>query len=1144
MLRRVLKAVLSRQAKEKRVDPESELHSLRQERRADEALARCDAMLAERPDAARLHLFRGRVLFELSRLDESERAAQEALRRGDVSGEADLLLSEVLSGLGRPKEALDSAERARLRMPNSAEVWTQYGLINLRVGNVDRAHHAFMRALQIDRSWVPAWVNRAVAERTLGQVELARASLREAITLAPNSGVAWSNYALALRDGNRLDEALDAIQRAARLRPGHGATALNEGAILLDAGRLSDSLRAYERALASKPELVDAAVGIALVRHRLGEHARAVTDLEALLASYPDASLARAALGELQLWHGDFAQGWDNWESRLLSTETAVNWMPLPVWGGEPLPPGRLLVQAEQGLGDMILFASCFGDVLERASEPVIQVPEKLLGLMARSFPSAHVYPASSRFIPEFVDRHAALSYRVPAGSLMRLFRRSRDAFSQGVAYLRADPDRVRRWRDRVAQLGKGPVLGLSWEGGVDRTGRRDRSIPLAAWRPLIQGGTGTSFVSLQYTKGAATQVEAVNGLDGVRLHHFPDALDDYEETAALVSVLDGVVTVCTAVAHLAGALGIPCLVVAPEVPTWRYHAGGPPPWYASLRVVCRPSGLDHVAYLRHIATIAEREFPAWRLSPLGAAWSSCPYDAAVPNSGDPTKSPVAPSAGSEVLSDSGGTAIDKHLASADRYSSELAWDEADAEARCALALDPSRARAWLIRARASAVFGERSDAHGFLDQAVKCAPSDPEILEEWARSLYLEERYDDAIDAARRALAVEPDRVGALFILGLCLCGVDAPEEALSCVQRCIELEPGAPQFFRHLANVLFDLGRFEEAGRLWLWLLAREPEDVPARWSLARLQLSRRQFEVGWANYRVRHAAVEVIRLSAQLPRWQGEPLAGKRLLVAGEQGLGDEIMFASCYPDLVAMGAQLILRCDRRLIGLFQRAFPDADVGPREDPALVRGINADLEVSAGDLPALLRSSESSFPAHLGYLRADPARVAYWRERLLAKGNAVFVGISWRGGIPSTRSKARSLPVDAFAALLVHPSIILVSLQYGECKDEIASFEQAHPGRIVHFPDAIADYEETAALICALERVVTVCTAIVHLTGALGRPVDVLVPYIPEWRYGIAEGGMVWYPTATLLRQRVRGSWTEPMAAAAARLGNAQSG
>jgi hypothetical protein len=258
------------------------------------------------------------------------------------------------------------------------------------------------------------------------------------------------------------------------------------------------------------------------------------------------------------------------------------------------------------------------------------------------------------------------------------------------------------------------------------------------------------------------------------------------------------------------------------------------------------------------------------------------------------------------------------------------------------------------------------------------------------------------------------------------------------------------------------------------------------------------------------------------------------GKTLLIYGEQGVGDEIMFASCFSDVLARADNVIIECDRRLAPLFARSFPAAKVQARvssEDVAWLREAGAiNLQCASGSLPRLFRRSVAEFPAHAGYLRADDAKIAKWRERLAKMPGKIKVGLSWRGGVDRTRRNLRSIDLIKLAPLFHLPDVTFVSLQYGDVAAECDAASAVFGKPIVQFPEAIADYDETAALVCALDLVVSVQTAIVHLTGALGKPALVMLPFSPEWRYMRAGDRMLWYPSVKLLRQEKPKEW-EPV-------------
>ena len=187
-------------------------------------------------------------------------------------------------------------------------------------------------------------------------------------------------------------------------------------------------------------------------------------------------------------------------------------------------------------------------------------------------------------------------------------------------------------------------------------------------------------------------------------------------------------------------------------------------------------------------------------------------------------------------------------------------------------------------------------------------------------------------------------------------------------------------------------------------------------------------------------------------------------------------------------------------------------------------------DWQIPMGSLPGLLRKRREEFPRHTGYLRAAPERIAYWRSRLDALGPGPKIGVSWRGGIATTRRHLRSLSLEEFLPILRLPASF-VSLQYGDCADDLDALGREHGLGLPHWQEALDDYDETAALICALDLVVSVCTAVIHLAGALGKPVWVLVPAVAEWRYLDRGETLPWYPSARLFRQAVAGQWQEPI-------------
>ncbi len=405
-----------------------------------------------------------------------------------------------------------------------------------------------------------------------------------------------------------------------------------------------------------------------------------------------------------------------------------------------------------------------------------------------------------------------------------------------------------------------------------------------------------------------------------------------------------------------------------------------------------------------------------------------------------------------------------------------------------------------------------------------------------------LDGRLDDAAASYRRALAVNGEHIAALTNLGLSLRDQGVPAQALPVLERALAVDPDYVEALFNKALALTDLGEIGPAHALIERVLAREPDFAQAHLQRSFLLLRRGEFAAGWREYawRVRIPDLDRWR-DYPYPLWQGETLAGRRVLVQAEQGLGDQIMFGSCLPELVSRAGHTDIECDPRLAGLFARSFPAANIyryRVKGQPEWSRGPVPDFRVRYGDLPRMLRNRSADFPEHGGYLVADAARVAAWRARLAALGPGLKVGISWRGGTPGTGQAARTMPLAKLLPLLTLPNAQFISLQYGPGTGEIADLRAHHGIELHEWLQPVADMDEVAALITSVDLVVTVCTTVVHLSGALGKTAWVMVPAVAEWRYLESGSRIPWYPALRLFRQRHRNEWTDVIATIRAEL------
>jgi len=448
------------------------------------------------------------------------------------------------------------------------------------------------------------------------------------------------------------------------------------------------------------------------------------------------------------------------------------------------------------------------------------------------------------------------------------------------------------------------------------------------------------------------------------------------------------------------------------------------------------------------------------------------------------------------------------------------------------LAIDPQSAEAHNNLGIALLNQGKQNEAKSAMRQAIQLAPRLLAARENLAALLSERHEYDEAIRAWYELLTLKPDHATACAAKAFLLMRNGRFDEAIALFGRARSLGMDTPEL--RLQEAAIQAAQNDVSGaRKTIASLAGRIADVELDWHLSLIELTAGRFDEGWPRYESRLGRTfESPRRSYTFPDWPGTSLEYGALLILGEQGLGDEVMFASCYEDALRRAGRCVIECDPRLAPLFRRSFPAMEVvGNRRDSvdvSLANRRDIQYQIHAGSLPKFFRREVSTFPEHHGYLSADPSRVAQWRSRLNEPVKRPCIGIAWSGGLPQTRRSLRSVPPLDFAGLLVQDAHF-VSLQHdddGSVAHELAE----HAGvKIRTFPDTLRDLDDTAALIRALDCVVTVCSTVVHLAGSLGVPTIVLTPASPEWRYLSSGKSMPWYPSVCLVRQRPRETWCD---------------
>lgn len=414
-------------------------------------------------------------------------------------------------------------------------------------------------------------------------------------------------------------------------------------------------------------------------------------------------------------------------------------------------------------------------------------------------------------------------------------------------------------------------------------------------------------------------------------------------------------------------------------------------------------------------------------------------------------------------------------------------------------------------------------------------------------RASFLSDRgeVDEALSVVDRYLHDLPDGLSSerqdLYFLKVLINSENNRLDAA--LESCRQLVEAFPDFgigrlkvgvlYRNQARYDQALDEFRHAEEL----MRDTPEVSVPRWHMALTHFLKDKGEYPdfWQEYEYRRLCEDFKVNELPIAEWAGEAESITLYLVS-EQGIGDEIMFAGFINEVAPKVDKLIVECSQKLVDIYRDSFPGAQVVSIEQG---RGEQlwrqADKYIAIGSLPLALGLRQAGQLRHAGYLRAHGEYLNHYRDAYKRPGE-LLVGVSWRGGVPHTRTRTRSVAIDEFFTLLDIPGIRFVNLQYNTVPEERA-FLASLGDRVVVDDQAIADYRRTAALVATLDVVVSVQTAIVHLAGALDVPVRALISYGPEWRYA-GDDRMLWYDSVKLLRQSEEGSWRPVLEAAAQEL------
>jgi tetratricopeptide (TPR) repeat protein len=443
--------------------------------------------------------------------------------------------------------------------------------------------------------------------------------------------------------------------------------------------------------------------------------------------------------------------------------------------------------------------------------------------------------------------------------------------------------------------------------------------------------------------------------------------------------------------------------------------------------------------------------------------------------------------------------------------------DDALTNYQKAIQIKPDNAKTYCNLGTAFHEKKQFDDAIANFQKAIRLNPEFADAYSGLGNSWKEKGLLDEAMHFYQKALQIDPDRAETYYNLGIVLKEKGLFAEAISTYQKAIQLNPGSLDAYNNLGIAFQDSRQLEEALASYREALSIDPDDAVTHWNLAHALLLSGNFRDGWQEYEWRLRVKDFYRMDFDRPLWEGSDISGRTILLQAEQGFGDTIQFVR-YASLVAQsGAKVIVACPKELTSLLQNVE-----GVQQAVSYGERLPGfDLYCPLPSLPFIFGTTSESIPVKIPYINADYSLTRRWRDKLKDDDSQLKIGLVWAG------REQRSFSLDLFSPLSGLEDVTFYSLQKGE-----AAKQAEHSSgnmEIVDYTEEIHDFSDTAAFIENLDLIITVDTAVAHLSGALGKTVWTLLPAVPDWRWMLVRKDSPWYPTMRLFRQSLSGAWDQ---------------
>ncbi len=1090
-------------------------------------------------------------------------------------------LGLTLLVLNQPRAAVRQFQTAVHLSPGCVDAYLNLGKAFEELHQGDNAAKAYGKAVELRPDFPEAHFNLARVLSSKGQLAHAIQYYHKALQLRPHFEKAWNNLGNVLRELGRLDEAVAAFRRALQLKPDYLAALNNLGNALRAKGLSAEAVDLFRQAVQVSPQSAESHCNLGNALKDSGRYAAALESYRQAIRIKPDFAEAHFNASVIYLLLGDYQKGWQQYEWRLQRQVVKDLWMhrlSQPCWQGESFVGKHLLVFDEQGFGDTLQFARFLPLAKARGGTVTFETRKALMGLFENFAGIDHVVERTS-----FTQPASKADLYIPLMSLPRILDVRLETIPTNVPYFHAPLYKLLRWRARITH--KGFRIGLVWSGSrLDPS----RSCALEHFARLT-AIPGLKLYGLQ--KGIhAKDSDSSGQIAAILQNNLGTEFEDFADTAAVIQHLDLILTVDTAAAHLAGALGKPVWVLVPHICDWRWLLSREDSvWYPTMRLFRqRTRGnweevIDRITvelkklscapvHLRSSENDADRQFEIgnrfYDQGKLGEAivayqkalalkpnFSQALYNLAKTHQEMGNHEQAVRSYEQTVEVDPSRFEALFNLATV--YQDQGNFERAANYYRLALERQPDFFAAHNNLGSALLEIGQRDEAVRCFETTIQLNPQYAEAHYNLGRARLALEQLDQAAQCFQSALVLKPDYFQAYHNLGLTRHKQGRFNEAIQYYQEALRLKPDYVLAYYNLGNVFLDQEKIEDMILCYRKALQFSSSDAEACHRLGKLHYLTGKIEEAEYFYR------QAIRLQADFAEAHFDRAVV--LLTKGDFAEGwkeyewrfKRSNWRKAYPfrfnrprweGLPFKAKRLLVHCEQGLGDTLQfvRYLPLVktlggslifETTPTLKPLFQNSpfIDELIELSPTkptdvvfDLYIPLLSLPGVFNTTLETI---PNLIPYIRvdSRKADLWHKRLDPKKLKIGIVwagSNMDPSRACQLSQFLPLTQLNNVTIYGLQKGQGSRQIDSLTGNRP--VVNLGEELNDFSDTAALIANLDLLISVDTAVAHLAGAMGKQVWVLLPYVSDWRWMRDREDSPWYPTMRLFRQKVRGDWT----------------